>query len=486
MTPEAAVAAAPAERGPDALDRFGGRLADAINPLVVKELRQHLRTRTFWVFFSLMLLACLAISLVAFVTVDETERAGMVTFFAFYVALSGVQHFVIPYTAYRSMAREQEDETWVLLSLTGLGPRRILAGKLTSFVLQGLLYASAAAPFLLFSYYLNGIDLVTIAVAISLGAGFQVFLVSVSVSVATLAETRLLRSLLHFVVLGALGLGVTTGVSLTIALSDELHRRATDAAFWLAAGSALFALVSTALLLFEAAAARLSMPTEPYARGPRVLFVLQALGGVAAFIIGWALDGDADILSGAAVALACYVAFVGLFIASDRDSMAKNHWAKASRFSLLAPGALRGFVLVLLTLLVGTAALVGCFGLSGSGKEGALNLILAAPAYVTLYLSASLVLARWIPHPPWQTPAMVRLVALGLFTVGSGVPPLVGAVVSDGDDRTLNLLNPIVGLVNVARDGEAALLQVALVWSVTALVAAVAFVTLARKDVRWA
>lgn len=476
---------APTTRTPDALDALGEGVADRINPIVVKELRQHLRTRTFWVFFSLMLLACLGISLVAFVTADESDKVGLVTFFAFYTALSGVQHFVIPYTAYRSMAREQEDETWVLLSLTGLGPRRILAGKLTSFVLQGLLYASAAAPFLLFSYYLNGIDLPTIAVAITMGGAFQVFLVSVAVSIATLAESKLVRSLLHFVVLGALAIGAITGTSLTIAASEELHRKVPDAEFWLAAGSLLFAMVTTALLLFESAASRLSMPTEPYARGPRVLFVVQALGGLAAFVVGWLIDGDDDILAGAAVALACYLAFVGLFIASDRDSMARNHWATSGRWALLAPGGLRGFVLVLLVMLVGTAVLVGCYGQETETSPEVLNLILGAPAYVTLYLSASLVLARLIPHPPWQTPAMVRLVALGLFTIGAGVPPLVGAVVSEGDDRTLNMLNPVVGLVNATRDGGDGLLQVVVVWGVAAVVLVVALVSVLKRDVRW-
>ncbi|MBL8923943.1 MAG: ABC transporter permease [Myxococcaceae bacterium] len=477
---------APMTRTPDALDALGEGVADRINPIVVKELRQHLRTRTFWVFFSLMLLACLGISLVAFVTADESEKVGLVTFFAFYTALSGVQHFVIPYTAYRSMAREQEDETWVLLSLTGLGPRRILAGKLTSFVLQGLLYASAAAPFLLFSYYLNGIDLPTIAVAITMGGAFQVFLVSVAVSIATLAESRLVRSLLHFVVLGALAIGAITGTSLTIAASEELHRTVPNAEFWLGAGSVLFAMVTTALLLFESAASRLSMPTEAYARGPRTLFVVQALGGLAAFVVGWLIDGDDDILAGAAVALSCYLAFVGLFIASDRDSMARNHWATSGRWALLAPGALRGFVLVLLVMLVGTAVLVGCYGQETEPSPEVLNLILGAPAYLVLYLSASLVLARLIPHPPWQTPAMVRLVALGLFTIGAGVPPLVGAVVSEGDDRTLNMLNPVVGLVNATRDGGEGLVQVVVVWGVAAVVLVVALAVVLKRDVRWA
>jgi hypothetical protein len=485
VTTQALPAPAAPARTPDALDALGEKLADRINPIVVKELRQHLRTRTFWVFFSLMLLACLGISLVAFVVADESDKAGLGTFFAFYVALSAVEHFVIPYTAYRSMAREQEDETWVLLSLTGLGPRRILAGKLTSFALQGLLYASAAAPFLLFSYYLNGIDLPTIAIAITLGAAFQLFLVSVAVSIATLAESKLVRSLLHFVVLGALGIGALSGTSATLALSEELRKSAPDSEFWVAAGSALFAMVTTALLRFEAAASRLSMPTEPYAKGPRLLFTLQALGGVAAFVIGWLVDGDDDILAGAAISLALYLGFVGLFIASDRDSMAKNHWVANQRFSLLAPGGLRGFVLVLLVMLVGTAVLVGCFGQEDNGSAEVLNLILAAPAYVALYLSSSIVLARWIPHQPWQTPAMVRLVALGLFTVGAGVPPLIGAVVSEGDDRALNIVNPVVGLVNVARDGSSAMTQIVLVWAVAGVATAIAFAMLLKKDVRW-
>ena len=196
---------AEALRAPDAFDRFGERLADRVNPIVVKEVRQGLRTRVFWIFFSLMLVACLFISLFAFAASDGiADRAGQATFIAYFVCLGFVQFFVIPYAAYRSMSREAEDETWVLLTLTGIGPRRILAGKLGSSVLQGMLYASAATPFLLFSYFLNGIDLPTIIVGVVVSMGYQVFLVSVSVSLATLAESRLVRALLHFVLLGVL------------------------------------------------------------------------------------------------------------------------------------------------------------------------------------------------------------------------------------------------------------------------------------------
>ena len=242
---------------PDAFDRFGERLADTVNPIVVKEVRQGLRTRVFWLFFSLMLVANLFISLIFFATADEfATRAGRAAFISYFVALGFVQFFVIPYASYRSMAREAEEETWVLLTLTGIGPRRILAGKLGSSVLQGTLYASAAAPFLLFSYFLNGIDLPTIIVGVAAAIGYQVFLVAVAVSLATLAESRLVRALLHFVLLGTLLWGLGFGIGGAVALGEFAQKISSSAEFWLGALSVLFGLVTTGLLLFEAAAAR--------------------------------------------------------------------------------------------------------------------------------------------------------------------------------------------------------------------------------------
>ena len=64
------------------------RLGDRLNPLVVKEVRQGLRSRVFWVSFGLMLLACFILSLVAYAA---TRDAGLTThgqgyFFAFFHA----------------------------------------------------------------------------------------------------------------------------------------------------------------------------------------------------------------------------------------------------------------------------------------------------------------------------------------------------------------------------------------------------------------
>ncbi len=480
MTPAAAIPAAPP--APDVFDRLGEWVADRVNPIVVKEMRQGLRTRVFWIFFALMVLACLFISLVAVAAADENSAdAGRFTFFAYYVALSVVQYFVIPYSAYRSMAREREEETWVLLTLTGLPPRRVLAGKLGSFVLQGALYASACAPFMLFSYYLNGIALPTIVAAVALTVAYQVFLTAVAVSAATLAETRIVRGLVHFVLLGALLLAVIIGLTSGFAFT-EARALAGGSEFWGAVGTGLFVMLSTGVLLFEAAAARLSLPTEAYARGPRLAFVVQFLGGVAFFVGAWQLSNEEDLLVGGAVTAAAYLSSVGLFVASDRDGMAKNHWVTGRR-SLLKPGALRGFALVVALLLLSLGVFLG-FGLSETRLElKELAVIVAAPAYALLYLSGAQLVARWIPHAPWQTPAMVRLVYVGLFVAGTAVPPLLGELFSEADDGRLNLLNPTVGLANMANATFPTEVAVPVVWAVALLVGFLAYVTLRGRDV---
>lgn len=479
----AEAAALPLPPRPDAFARLAEAVADRVNPIVVKEMRQGLRTRVFWIFFGLMLLACLVISLIAVATAEDgSSDTGAAVFFAYFVCLALVQFFVIPYSAYRSMAREREEETWVLLTLTGLPPRRVLAGKLGSFVLQGSLYASAAAPFLLFSYYLNGIDLPSIGLAMAMATAYQVFLTAIGVSAATLADSRLVRALVHFLLLGWLLMTFGWGLTWAFGVSTAGRSLASGDAFWLGSLFAVFSMLTTGVLLFEAAAARLSLPTEPYARGPRLAFLVQTVAGVGFGLAFWQQVHEDEVLMIAAVLGTLYVTFVGLLVSSDRDGMAKNHRVARGPW-LLKPGALPGFVLVVLVLLL-LAGVNGAAAVAGSGvKDNELAVIVTAPGFAVLYLAAAHVVARWIPHPPYQTPAMVRLVFLGLFIAGTAAPPLLGEVLSQPDDRGLNLLNPAVGLANLGRGGlDEALASSALVWALAAAAGVWATVVLVRRD----
>jgi hypothetical protein len=253
---------------------------------------------------------------------------------------------------------------------------------------------------------------------------------------------------------------------------------------WLISGGTLFSMLSTAGLLFEAAAARLSLATEPYARGPRLAFAVQLVGGAAFFIGTWLRVGEGGILVAGSVTASLYLASVGLFVASDRDGMTPNHWLTGRR-SLLKPGALRGYAFVLLCAGVVWVAFATA-ALSDKGlTAGEASVVLAAPLFAVLYLSAAMVVARWIPHPPWQSPIITRLVFLGLLVAGTALPPLVGELIDKADNLAVNLLNPAVCLINLhSRFGEDAPSVVLLVGALAFAFSAWALYSLRRRDVR--
>ncbi len=474
--PAAPPAAAPPPARPvrkaDAFDRFGERVGEKVNPIVVKEIRQGLRTRAFWIFFSLMLFACLVISLIAVATSESWSSDGKAYFFAYDVCLGLVLFFVIPYSAYRSMAREREEETWVLLTLTGLGPRAILRGKMGSFMLQGGLYASAAAPFLLFSYYLNGIDLPTIVVAVAGAMAWQLFLTAVCVSMATLAESKVVRAVLHFVTLGILLQGLWAGLGSTFGVVESFRELlGNDAAPVIALGI-IFGLASWGVLLYEAAAARMSLLTESYARGPRLAMLVQLLGMIGFFLWGALASHERELPAAAAIACSAQLFFVGTFVASDHDGMARSLWLRGPP-SLLKPGALRGFRLVILCF--GGVAIVfsllqGTVGMS----EKRLAVALAAPAYGALYVSLPMILGRLVRSSPGQRPVLTRVLAVALFVLGAGGPPLFSALFGgEADAPAINVLNPVVGLANLADEKGDFAMHLVVLWGLT--LAAVVF-----------
>ena len=62
---------------------------------------------------------------------------------------------IVPFSAFRSLAAEREDGTFELLSITALSSRQIVTGKLGSAMLQMLIYYSALAPCIAFTYLSN-------------------------------------------------------------------------------------------------------------------------------------------------------------------------------------------------------------------------------------------------------------------------------------------------------------------------------------------
>ena len=443
-------------------ERFGERL----NPLVVKEVRQGGRSRVFWACFWLMLLCCFLIALSAWSTTSEDgglAPQGRQFFFLFFSCLGVVHFFIIPYSAYRSLVSEREDETWVLLLLTGLGPRRILRGKVMSFLVQAGLYASAAGPFLLLSYYLNGIDLLILLTVLALGGCWLVFLTVAAVCAATLAEGKMGRALVHFALLGALGLGLIYALVSAYALSEEgfrIFRR--EQGLRIFAGLFLWMMLTGGWVLFETAAARLSLPTENYTRAPRLALVLQTLSTGLLLVVGWCLLEPAQGADTASILGCVYLTGCGLMLATDADGQARTLRAATRPGSLLRPGAVRGFRLAVLLLLFwgGVTGLLHGLAVQGGflsvssyyGVGERLLGVLAPPVYALLYLSLPVWLSRLSASSAFSAPASVRSLFLLLVILGGLVPPLLAVLVGQrGSYPLFNLFSPFAGLNNFLR-----------------------------------
>jgi hypothetical protein len=440
---------------PQARQPLSERLGDRINPLVVKEVRQGLRTRVFWVCFGLMLLACLLLSLMAYADVRDGGYApkGQTYFFTYFVCLGLVHFFVIPYSAYRSLAREREDETWVLLALTGMGPRRILRGKVTSFLAQAALYASAVGPFLLFSYYLNGIDLPTILLVLVLGATWVVFLTVLGVCAATLADGRLGRAFVHFVVLGTLAMAVMQGLGGAYAIAEGGSRLMREEAFPYVICVVLWLMFGYGWLLFETAASRLALVTEDYTRGPRRALALQMVVSAVVVTVLWMVqDMERTVAAVAGVAGALHLTLVGVFLVSDLDGQARALRGGTRPWSLLRPGAVRGFRLMVLLLIGWALFCVALQLLSVDTKDNwraMLYVTISAAAYPMLYFAVALLVSKLPMSDRLASPVAVRILFVSLVGLASVLSPLVALLVDTAvDDGLINLLNPILGMVN--------------------------------------
>src|SRR3954469_18747948 len=144
------------------LDRVGDRL----NPILVKEARQAMKSRQFVVTFALLLIggwAWTVLFIAAGIPSIYYSPVGPALLHGYFLVLSVPLLIVVPYAAFRSLAGEWEDGTFELLSITALSARQIVSGKLASAVLQMMVYYSALAPCIAFTYLLRGIDIVTVA-----------------------------------------------------------------------------------------------------------------------------------------------------------------------------------------------------------------------------------------------------------------------------------------------------------------------------------
>lgn len=177
----------------DRLDRLCERGGDSINPILVKETRQSLKSRQFVVTFSLILFAALAwtvagsLSMMPQIYSSPSAPRMMI---GYYAVLALPMMLVVPLAAYRSLESEIDDGTLELLSITTLSPWQIVLGKLASASLQMLLYFVTLFPCLAYAYSLRGVDLPTTLLVVGSLAVAGLLLTVAGLFFAPLAKAR--------------------------------------------------------------------------------------------------------------------------------------------------------------------------------------------------------------------------------------------------------------------------------------------------------
>lgn len=201
-TPAPAPAAAMPPPATHPLDEF----SDRISPMLVKELRQGLRAKTFVIVF-LALQALLAVVLLAAIGASSSQSAGQsvstIIFFFFSLAVLIVQ----PLRGIGALHNEIKGNTIDLMVLTRLGAWRIVLGKWVSIVSQSALLLTAIAPYLILRYFFGRMNLFA-----ELNLLLLIFLASALFTAITVGLSAipsiLIRGLLPLVMALYLGAGI--------------------------------------------------------------------------------------------------------------------------------------------------------------------------------------------------------------------------------------------------------------------------------------
>ncbi|MHC5537274.1 ABC transporter permease [Singulisphaera rosea] len=465
------------------------RLGDRFNPIVVKEVRQALKSRQFVLTFLLLLLAAWAGSIFGVSYLGESIDYGSsaVTFFAgFLFALSAATLVIVPFSTFRSIVEERNETTLELLQITALSPPQIVRGKILSALVQVLVYYCAIAPFIAFTSLLPGFDIVHVSFSLIMLLITALCFSAVAVAIGSQARHTAFQSLSSlFVIALAFGgmmsfFGFMTAAGVNIRFDESVT--------WWAIALVVFLAISTGHICEQAAIAQLTFDSDNRSTGIRLATGAQWLFcwiGLIAFMIvqqvpAMGSDGLKAILTLTTIQITvASLLFVGAPDTLSRrvsrglpqSGLARVLWAP------FLPGATRGLLYALLSLAllaIFVLVLLPYFTLSTLlDDQQATQYALALVAYSLIYLGTGTLLGRllrrWMPQVySYHVVAILALVNL-LLIVGAAVIHFVSQTTTP---ELFDVVNPILTLQTIA-DGNFGAINTVSCIVVTAILAIV-------------
>jgi hypothetical protein len=431
------------------------RLDDWINPIVIKELRQAVKSRLVTSMLLLFLglqMVIVALSL-GFRDIGPNGdamnwREGNSIFVVLQAILLGTCMVLIPAYASLRMSAERSDSNVDLLFISTLRPTSIIAGKFFSALVLAMLVFSCCAPFMTFTYLLRGIDIPSILFVLGVDLLAVILSTQVGLFLAAVPAPRALKVLLFFFAfLQLCGIFISL-VGMTSMMIREGVFTEMNEESWAIMGVITLAVLFSTGLLFCWSVALISPPSANRALLGRVFLVVMWLilgaGCLGLTLYPWVVRGPAGGHDGPlAIWTGCSVVFFCLqFLISinerhswgPRVARAIPRWVTLRAFAFLfysgaAGGVFLSMICVALTLLVGLAwrNIFPTFTLSD--EIGEVQMVFGALALYTFCFGMSAVLVRYYLLGARIRPVYTWVLCLLLVGLGMTLPWIAALII---------------------------------------------------------
>ncbi|WP_149497483.1 hypothetical protein [Roseiconus lacunae] len=413
------------------IERWCDRCVSKLNPILIKEARQSLKSRQFLItFFCLLVASCAwtVIGVVSYAPDIYFLPSGQDLMSGYFIILSVSMLAFVPLVAFRSLAAELDEGTYEMLAITRLSAWRIVSGKMNSACLQMLIYFSAIVPCLAFCYLLRGVGLLTILLTVVLVLVTSLVLTSFALVLSTVAKGRTLQT---FLLVGLVALVVFAEFTLSAFVLSEVLGERWSGTFLGYALPITMALSFVGLFL-AAAAARIAPVTENRSTRLRAIMLGQQILWIVTIVYATWATKEIEFINLGMIMITVYWFFTGTLICGESRELSPRvlrEWPSTYATKMLLswwmPGPGTGLMFCISTALAGMIVMagMGMFGwMAGTDivrHNGSPPLFLVAlnAGYLFGYLGCVRLLSMPLLKrfgPSFITPMIVALVLLFL------------------------------------------------------------------------
>ncbi|TWU22821.1 ABC transporter permease [Bythopirellula polymerisocia] len=454
---------------------------DRLNPILVKETRQALKSRQFVATFLVVLIACWAASfaVVAIIGPDVYYVASGQTMLLVYASILAFPLIlIVPFSAFRSLAAEQEDNTYELLSITSLSAKQIISGKLGSAAVQMMIYMCGVSPCIAFTYLLRGVDTLTIAFILAYFMFLCMGLSMLGLLAGTNAKARHTHVLISLLVV--LCLTIVLGSTIT-SLPDFVEYgfvNLQNSWFWLGSLAALSFYLTLFALVHAAAAAQIGFSSDNRSTPLRKRMI-----ALHACFIGWisiivlltptTIDYLLRVILIAAAGSVMFWYAMGTFMTSEWPHLSRRVMRSLPSSTLgrmfltwFNPGPHTGFIFAVSSLAAVTlAGLLTVAFLPNSTRwptrETVCYFLLLSWCYCVIFLGVGKMIISWMRTITFVQLSAGFLIHLILLLLACGIPQVIYMMTPSlrmGSEFTyLQACNPIWTLVTLIDNGPMAI-----------------------------